>query len=66
MRILLNGETLELAEPLSLEALVERKNLGSVACATEVNQQLVSRRERSTVVLKDGDQVEIVTLVGGG
>ena len=66
MRILLNGETLELTEPLSLAALVDREKLANAACATEVNKKLVPKRDRSELVLKDGDHVEIVTLVGGG
>jgi thiamine biosynthesis protein ThiS len=32
----------------------------------EVNRSLVPRRERDARELRDGDVVEIVTLVGGG
>jgi thiazole synthase len=34
--------------------------------AVELNQELVPRQQHAHTVLKDGDQVEIVTLVGGG
>jgi thiamine biosynthesis protein ThiS len=32
----------------------------------EVNQALAPKRERDAIELREGDAVEIVTLVGGG
>ena len=66
MQIFLNGEPVEVPEPLSLAALVEREKLANAACATEVNKSLIPKRERSQRQLHEGDRVEIVTLVGGG
>jgi thiamine biosynthesis protein ThiS len=40
--------------------------LGGAACAVEVNRQLVPKKQHESQELKDGDSVEIVTLVGGG
>ena len=34
--------------------------------AVECNGQIVPRAEFGTVVLKDGDELEIVSFVGGG
>ncbi|MFP6677105.1 MAG: sulfur carrier protein ThiS [Pirellulaceae bacterium] len=34
--------------------------------AVELNMEVVPRREHGDVVLRPGDQVELVTLVGGG
>lgn len=34
--------------------------------AVEVNEEVVPRELHATTALKDGDRVEIVTLVGGG
>ena len=66
MQITVNGETLELPAPASLADLIDRQGLQNAACATEVNRRLIPKRERSAIVLEDGDRVEIVTLVGGG
>lgn len=66
MQITVNGETLELPDPASLADLIERQGLADAACATEVNQRLIPKRDRPEHTLQDGDRVEIVTLVGGG
>lgn len=66
MTVILNGERVELDPGTSVRQLVERVGLGKAACAAEVNKALVPRREQERVVLKDGDVVELVTMVGGG
>jgi len=66
MEIHVNGKTLELAGPASIRTLVEQYGLGTAACAVEVNQSLIPRREHERHELREGDVVEIVTLVGGG
>ena len=67
MHLIVNGEQLEVREPrLTVEGLVAIRGFRGAACAVEVNRALVPRRERDTRELKEGDVVEIVTLVGGG
>lgn len=66
MKVVVNGETREVAEGTSVRALVEAMTPRGAACAAEVNRELVPRREHEGRVLKEGDNVEIVTLVGGG
>ena len=66
VQIVLNGQPRHLAEPTSLTALLDELELSSRHVAVEVNCELVPRGEHPSRVLTDGDQVEIVTLVGGG
>jgi sulfur carrier protein len=66
MRIVVNGEAREVANGMTVRALIESLAPKGAACAAEVNQDLVPRREQAGRVLKEGDRVEIVTLVGGG
>jgi thiamine biosynthesis protein ThiS len=66
MRIMVNGEGKDVAEGTSVRQLIESLTPKGAACAAEVNQQLVPRREQESRVLTEGDRVEIVTLVGGG
>ena len=66
MKITLNGEETEIVGALTVETLVRARGLEHAACATEVNRRLVRKDERDAATLKDGDRVEIVTLVGGG
>ena len=42
------------------------RQLESDGVAVEVNQQIVPRGEHEAHQLQDGDQLEVVSLVGGG
>lgn len=66
MNIVVNGEKTQMPDGVSLRMLIERLGLGEKACAAEVNQSLVPRKDHESRVLSEDDRVEIVTLVGGG
>jgi|GEM_PF-618161 len=65
MRLKVNGEECELPEGLDLNGLIARHKLTADKVAIELNRRLV-RREKYGTGLKEGDEVEIVTFVGGG
>jgi sulfur carrier protein len=65
MTVTVNGEPRELPEGETLRALVARFNLVPEKVAIEWNRRL-ARVEKYDLPLKDGDEVEIVTFVGGG
>jgi sulfur carrier protein len=50
----------------NVEQLLTQVSLSPGPCAVERNGDLVPWKQRETVVLHDGDCIEIVTLVGGG
>ncbi len=65
IRITVNGEEKRVAEGTTIAALVAAMNLrGPVA--VERNRELVVRAEHPTTVLGDGDELEVVSFVGGG
>jgi sulfur carrier protein len=65
MRITCNGQPQELNPGSTISALLEALRLrGPVA--VEVNLNVAPRERHGQWVLHEGDQVEIVTLVGGG
>ena len=66
MRITVNGEPLEIAEPLPLVALLAQLNIDPRRVAVEHNLIVVKKDRYEATVLHDGDQVEIVNFVGGG
>lgn len=66
MDIIVNAEPHTLPDGSTLADLVEELGLGDAPCAAEVNQSLVPKRQHGTHELRDGDRVELVTLVGGG
>jgi len=66
MRLVVNGQTRQLSDGATLKQLVDQFGLSPTRVAVEVNRELVRRANYERTVLHDGDQVEIVTLVGGG
>ncbi len=63
--VTVNGEKRDLPEGTTLRALVEQLKLTPEKVAIELNRRLV-RSEKYDTPLKAGDEVEIVTFVGGG
>jgi thiamine biosynthesis protein ThiS len=65
VKIRVNGDERELPDGQTLRALVESHNLKPEKVAIELNRRL-ARTDKYDLPLKDGDEVEIVTFVGGG
>jgi len=61
-----NGEMREVPEGLTLSGLLAQMKLETERVAVEVNAQVVRRARHGEHRLSAGDQVEIVTFVGGG
>jgi len=66
MKCVVNGEQREIPERTSVEGLIEMIGLGEAVCAAEVDQRIIPKRERDSVILEEGQRIEIVTLIGGG
>ena len=66
MRVQVNGEEREVAEGLTLDQLLDTLKIERSRVAVEVNSEVVRRARHSEVKVKPGDQIEIVTFVGGG
>ena len=65
MTVKVNGDHRDLPDGETVRALVARYQLTPEKVAIELNRRLV-RSEKYDTPLKDGDEVEIVTFVGGG
>ncbi len=66
MRITVNGETRELSDDATVAELIAGMNLQPRQVAVERNKELVPRSQHAETPLSEGDNVEVVTLVGGG
>ncbi len=66
MNIQLNGQPEDVADNITLTALLESMELYGRRIAVEVNEELVTRSQFSSCQLKEGDTVEIVQAIGGG
>ncbi len=64
--ITLNGERKSLPALFSVQELVEHLGYDRRRIAVEVNREVVPSMRHDEMMLKTGDAVEIVTLVGGG
>ena len=66
MRILVNDQPTDLSDGATVTDLLAQLALPGTRVAVEVNRTLVRRADHAATSLKNGDLVEVVTLVGGG
>lgn len=66
VRIRVNGEDRRLATGTALATYLAAQNVPAQFVAVAVNNEVVRRADHACVVLRDGDVVEIVRMVGGG
>ena len=66
LRITLNGDTHELAGPLTVADLLARLEIDPRRVAIEHNLTVLKRDTFATTMVQEGDAVEIVNFVGGG
>lgn len=66
MRIEINGEAREVADGLTLRALLESLGLSERPVAVERNTVIVPRAEHASTQIEAGDKLEVVQFVGGG
>ncbi len=66
MLITLNGDSHEVAGPLTVIDLLAHLDIDSRRVAVEHNLIVLKRDTFATTMVKEGDAVEIVNFVGGG
>jgi sulfur carrier protein len=66
VKLKVNGQTREVPDGWTIRALLESLGLSAQPLAVEVNTEVVRRARHAEHRLTDGDEVEIVTFVGGG
>ena len=66
MQIRINGESREFPGNRTVAELLTSLELNPQQVAVEVNRELVPRESHAEHELTDGDEIEVVSLVGGG
>jgi thiazole synthase len=66
MQITLNGKPHNLEKPINISEFSKILRLEPTQVAIERNREIVPRSLYSDVLLNEGDEVEIVTFIGGG
>ncbi len=64
--ITVNGRSVSIPASISVAELLLTVDVPPNYLAVEVNADVVPREDYATTVVNDGDEVEVVTLVGGG
>lgn len=65
MEIFINGKPEETGSSTITE-LVEKKGLKAGSLVVELNREIIKQTQWHEVLLKDGDQLELLSFVGGG
>lgn len=65
MRVTVNGQQRETDHGATVAHLIKAAGLTPQKVAVELNRRLL-RGEKYDTILNDGDEIEIVTFVGGG
>ncbi len=66
IKLMVNGKSRELTEATNLEAYLTSFGLDLQFVAVGYNGEVIKKETFAEVVLKDGDNLEIVRPVGGG
>ena len=66
MQIKVNGEPRDIETESTVAKLLSALSIKDARVAVEVNLEVIRRDRRELYVLSEGDQVEIVSFVGGG
>ena len=68
MRVLINGKEVEVDDGISLNSLLQKMQIQirPIGLAVAVNEEVVPKSKYEEFILKEGDRIEIVNIVGGG
>jgi len=66
MQVTINGAKDSIPDDLSVAGLLTRLKVEPIRAAVEINENLVRRTTWTKTMVREGDRIEIVTLVGGG
>jgi len=66
LTIQFNGQPMMVNEGTTIEDLIQSAGVSVKFCAVECNLEIVPKGQYATMLVIDGDSIEVVTLVGGG
>ena len=67
MKVVINGKTREFNQDgITVRKLLELLDIKNSMIAVEVNREIVGKDGYGEKILNDGDDIEIIQIVGGG
>ncbi len=64
--VIANGKAKELPSELSVRRFLELSSVNSLIAVVELRGEIVPRQEYETAIIRDGDRIEVVRMMGGG
>jgi thiamine biosynthesis protein ThiS len=66
MLVQVNGKQEDVGDGATIKTLLESKGINPNVVACELNLTIIKRAQLSDTVLKTGDALEIIQMIGGG
>ena len=66
IKVTVNGRDVEIEPPVTITRLLENADVPPNYLAVEINGEVVPREQHESHLVAEGDEIEVVTLVGGG
>ena len=64
--ITVNGKIIELGKALSISSYLDSTDVNPKTVVVEYNYEIPDKQKWADIILKDGDNLEIVKFIGGG
>ncbi len=64
--VIANGKPKELPGEMSVRQFLELISVGPLLAVFELRGEIIHRHEYDTTIIRDGDRVEVVRIMGGG
>lgn len=66
MKLTVNGNEMEFQEGISVQEMLNAMNNQNKMIVIEKNLEIVPKENFTQTILKEGDNIEIISFVGGG
>ncbi len=66
MKIIVNGEKISLPQNSNIEDLILHLGYQNQRIAIEINESIIPKSSYSSALLKELDNIEVISAVGGG
>ncbi len=66
MQVLINGESHQFDNDMTISALLQQSGLAGKRVAVEVNEAIVPKSQHAETRVSEGDKIEIIHAIGGG
>ncbi len=66
MKISVNGKEKDVPELITIKTLLINMQVAPEMVACELNLNMIKRNQYDSTALRDGDQIEILQMIGGG